>query len=38
MVDWSTTKEATKYNGDNKLVSSISGAGKTGQLYRKKCD
>ena len=32
MVNYSTTKEARIYNGE-KAVSSISGAGKTGQLY-----
>ena len=29
------TKEARIYNGEKKTVSSISGAGKTGQLYVK---
>jgi len=31
------TKEASIYNGE-KTVSSISGAGKTGQLLVKECD
>ena len=35
MVNYSMTKEAKKYNGE-KTVSSISGAGKTGQLHVKK--
>ena len=35
MVNYSMTKEARKYNGE-KTVSSISGAGKTGQLHVKK--
>ena len=33
-MDLSLTKEARIYNGE-KIVSSISGAGKTGQLYVK---
>ena len=35
MVNESTTKEARLYNGE-KTVSSINGAGKTGQLHMKK--
>ena len=34
MVNYSLTKEARIYNGE-KTVSSISGAGKTGQLHVK---
>ena len=35
MINESTTKETRIYNGE-KTVSSISGAGKTGQLHVKK--
>ena len=35
MVNWSTIKEERLYNG-GKTVSSINGAGKTGQLCAKK--
>ena len=34
MINWSMTKEARIYNGE-KTVSSISGAGKTGQVHGK---